>query len=113
MASTLLRYGLWVILLVLVAYVLRETFQDQAFSEMIPEQVLEKAGAFGLLLLAAGAITAVIEKVFRKQHSKCAICKTKIPYGEIYCRAHLREILEEEDLRLHKTSTRLRRPDGF
>ena len=113
MASILLRYGLWVVLIVLVAYVLRETFEGQAFAGMVSGSLLQKAGALGLLLIAAGAVVGIFEKLFSKKHSRCAICKQKIAYGEIYCRAHLREILSDEHDRLHKTQTQLRRPRGL
>ena len=52
MSNTLLRLGLWTAILVLVLYVVAESYPDQPFSELIPTTMLQQA------LLVAGALIA-------------------------------------------------------
>ena len=100
MSQTLLRFGLWIVLLVLALYVVRETFAGTAQADLLNDEILQKAGSFGLLLLAGSAVATVLEKVFTKASSKfrhCAMCRQPVSKGEIYCRTHLRSILEREN----------------
>jgi hypothetical protein len=107
MSSTLLRLGLWVILLAIAAYVIHETFSDQDIAELIPVAVMQKALALGAILVVAGLVMRLLEKgagVVGK--NRCVICKAPIPSGAIYCRAHLRDVLHREEDRTHMTHTR-------
>jgi ascorbate-specific PTS system EIIC-type component UlaA len=100
MSATLLRLGLWVTLLAIVAYVIHETFSDQFIAEVVPVGVMQKALALGVILAIAGLITRLFEKGARAVvKNRCVVCRAAIPPGAIYCRAHLRAVLHrEEDL---------------
>lgn len=107
MSSTLLRLGLWIILLVIAAYVIHETYADQQLAEYIPLTMLTKALALGGLLLVAGVVTRMFEKGARVvQKNRCVVCRTEIPTGAIYCRTHLRSVLQKEEDRTHMTKLR-------
>lgn len=107
MSSTLLRLGLWVTLLAIVAYVLHETFSDQELVEYIPVAMVQKAIALGAILVASGLISRLFEKGTKAVlKNRCAVCKTPIPHGAIYCRAHLRAVLHHEEDLTHTTRTR-------
>ena len=108
MSSTLLRLGLWIILLVVVLYVLHETYPASAMAESFALPTLQKGLALGILLVAGGLGARLFEKGPLKvgPKNRCVICKTAIPPGAIYCRAHLRSMLNREDDRTHQTRTR-------
>ena len=107
MSSTLLRLGLWVVLLVVVLYVLQQTYEDAPFVDFFAPAMLQKALVLGGLLVAAGIVMRLLErgaKVVTK--NRCIVCKTPIDRGAIYCRQHLRNVLSREDERTHMTRTR-------
>jgi LSD1 subclass zinc finger protein len=108
MASTLLRLGLWIVLAVVALYVLHETYAETHLAEYFSTPMLQKALVIGALLVIAGLVMRMLEKGARKVSPKnrCAICKTVIPAGAIYCRQHLRNVLAREDERTHMTRTR-------
>ena len=107
MSSTLLRLGLWIVLLVVAAYVLHETFEDAPVAEYFAPSLLSKALALGALLVAAGLATRIFERGARVvSQNRCAVCRTPIPKGGIYCRAHLRNVLQQEEDRTHMTRVR-------
>ena len=107
MSSTLLRLGLWIIVIVLAMYVVHESFEDSPVAEYAPMNLLTKALVAGGALLVAGVIFRVLEKGARVvTRNRCAICRTPIPQGAIYCRQHLRTILHDEDERTHMTKIR-------
>jgi len=104
MSSTLLRLGLWTILAVVALYVLHETYADTHLAAYFSTPMLQKALIIGVLLVVAGVIMRVVEKGASKvSKNRCVICKTPIPSGAIYCRAHLRNVLAREDERTHMT----------
>ena len=107
MSSTLLRLGLWVTLLAIVAYVIHETFSDQFVAELVPGATIEKAVALGVILVVAGLVMRVLEKGTKVVvKNRCVVCRTPIPAGAIYCRAHLRDVLHREEDRTHMTHPR-------
>jgi len=107
MSSTLLRLGLYTILIVVVLYVLRETYEQSPVTEFIPAAMMQKVLALGGILVVVGVVTRVFEKGAKAvSKNRCSVCKTPIPAGAIYCRAHLRRILHAEDDRTHMTRTR-------
>jgi predicted transporter len=109
MSSTLLRLGLWVTLLAIVAYVIHETFSEQEIVEFIPAAMMQKAIVLGAILVGAGLVARVFEKGTKAvAKNRCAVCKTPIPHGAIYCRAHLRAVLHQEEDLTHTTGTRRR-----
>ena len=107
MSSTLLRLGLWITLAVVALYVLTETYTSAQLSEYVSMSMLEKGLAVGLLLVVAGVVVRIFEKGASKVVAKnrCVVCKTAIPPGAIYCRAHLRSMLHREEDREHMTKT--------
>lgn len=108
MSATILRLGLWILVLVLALYVIHESYEEQPLAEMIPMQMLQNALVLSVLLVVAGLLVRMVEKTKGKPVSKnrCRICQTPIPAGAIYCRQHLRGILEREDRRTHNTRLR-------
>ena len=107
MSSTILRLGLWTVIIVLAAYVIHESFEDQPLAEMIPMAMLEKALVVGGILVVIGIVLRVFEKGAKAvSKNRCAVCKTPIPHGAIYCRAHLRAVLHHEEDLTHTARTR-------
>jgi|SRR6266498_2635056 len=107
MSSTLLRLGLWVTLLAIVAYVLHETFSDQFIAEIVPVAVISKALVLGVLLVIAGLVSRLFETGAKAVvKNRCVVCKTPIPSGAIYCRAHLRDVLHREEDLSHTARSR-------
>jgi predicted nucleic acid-binding Zn ribbon protein len=107
MSSTLLRLGLWIVLLVVVLYVLQQTYEEAPFVDFFAPAMLQKALALGGILVAAGIVMRILErgaKVVIK--NRCIVCKTAIDHGAIYCRQHLRSVLSREDDRTHRTRVR-------
>jgi predicted nucleic acid-binding Zn ribbon protein len=107
MSSTLLRLGLWIIVIVVALYVVHETFEDSPIAEMVSMDLMTKALMVGGAAIALGFVLRLFEKGTKAviKH-RCAVCRTPIPQGAIYCRAHLRNILHEEDDRTHMTRIR-------
>jgi len=107
MSSTLLRLGLWIIIIVLAAYVIHETYENSPIAEVVSMELMQKALMVGGAALALGVILRVFEKGTRAVvKNRCTVCRTPIPSGAIYCRAHLRNILSDEDDRTHMTRVR-------
>ena len=107
MSSTILRLGLWIILLVVVMYVLQQTYEDAPFVDFFAPAMLQKALVLGGLLVIAGVVLRVLErgaKVVTK--NRCVVCKVPIEHGAIYCREHLRRVLSREDENTHMTRVR-------
>jgi len=107
MSSTLLRLGLWTLVLVLVGWVIQQSFEESAIAEYVQVDMLQKALLVSAALILAGIVFRVFEKGARKVvKNRCKVCRTPIPHGAIYCRAHLRSVLHQEDERTHATRTR-------
>lgn len=107
MSSTLLRLGLWIAILVLAAYVISESFEGSTIAEMIPMHLMTKVFGLAAALLIAGVIVKMFEKTKEKvSRSRCRICGTPVSSGAIYCRNHLRKVLEIEDRKTHNTRIR-------
>ena len=107
MSATLLRLGLWTLILALAAYVVAAANPDQSWAELIHTSMLQQLMVLGLLLMAAGIVLRILgkgkDKVVR---NRCKVCRTPISSGAIYCREHLRTILADEDERTHATHVR-------
>lgn len=107
MSSTFLRLGLWLLVLVMAAYILKETFYEFPLYEIIEDDLLL------LILKMAGGIIVIgialrfFERLSPGARSKCAECGAKVTGNAIYCRLHLNQVLEEEDLRHRTMNTRL------
>jgi hypothetical protein len=103
MSSTLLRLGLWIILLVVALYVMQQTFEDAPFVDFFAPAMLEKALVLGGFLVAAGVVTRLLERGAKVVvRNRCVVCKKAIEHGAIYCREHLRGVLSREDDRTHR-----------
>jgi hypothetical protein len=112
-STTLLRLGLWVTLLAIVAYVIHETFSEQDIAAFVPVSLMVKALALGVILIIAGLVMRLLEKGAKAvAKNRCVICKTPIPAGAIYCRAHLRDVLHREEDRMHTTHPRRKSPES-
>ncbi|HEX9459076.1 MAG TPA: hypothetical protein VGA84_08025 [Thermoanaerobaculia bacterium] len=109
MSSTILRLGLWIILLVVAMYVLQQTFEDAPFVDFFAPAMLQKALVLGGLLVAAGLVLRVLEKGAKAvTKNRCVVCRAPIDHGAIYCRHHLRSVLSSEDEITHVTRVRKR-----
>lgn len=104
MSNTVLRLGLWTLILVLLLYVAASSYPEHHWAELIPMRMLQQA------LLVAGALIllGIVLRILGKGASvvaknRCRTCRTPIAPGAIYCREHLRSILYEEDDRTHAT----------
>lgn len=104
MSTTLLRLGLWTLILVLVVYVLAAAYHDAPWAELVSTPLLVQGIVLAVLLIAAGIVLRILGKgaaVVSK--NRCQVCRTPVPPGAIYCRAHLRAILYDEEDRSHST----------
>jgi predicted nucleic acid-binding Zn ribbon protein len=109
MSATILRLGLWILVLVMALYVIHESYEEQPLAEMIPMQMLQHALVLSVVLVGVGLVVRMFEKTTRKVLSpknRCRVCPTAIAPGAIYCRVHLRGMLEREDRRTHNTRIR-------
>ena len=107
MSVTLLRSGLWVVLSVLVLYVLHETYEESPLVEFFSPTIMQRALVLGGILLLAGLVMRLLEKGTKVvARNRCAVCRTPTAPGAIYCRAHLRRVLNYEDDRSHRTRIR-------
>ena len=107
MSTTLLRLGLWILILVLVLYVIDASYADQPIADIIQTSLLQHATVLAGALIIAGIIVRILgkgAKVVTK--NRCQVCRTPIAPGAIYCRAHLRSILSDEDAKTHQTRLR-------
>jgi predicted nucleic acid-binding Zn ribbon protein len=107
MSTTLLRLGLWTLILVMVLYVLTTTYSEEPWAELIPMQMLQQALVLAGVVIVAGIVLRVLgvgARVVSK--NRCRICRTPIASGAIYCREHLRNILAQEDEKTHMTRVR-------
>ena len=107
MSSTVLRLGLWVTLLAIVAYVVHETFSEGDIAAFVPVPVMVKALALGVILIVVGLGLRVLEKGTKVvARNRCVVCKAPVPHGAIYCRAHLRAVLHREEDLTHTARTK-------
>ena len=104
MASTVLRLGLYILVVVFALYIIDTAFESSVIADFVDTSLLSSAMGLGALLLIAGFVLRVMERAASKiPASRCAVCRTPVPKGAIYCREHLRNILAEEDEKTHHT----------
>jgi hypothetical protein len=107
MSHTILRLGLWIILLVVALYVLQQTFEEAPFVDFFAPAMLQKALVLGGLLVAAGIVLRLFERGAKAvSKNRCVVCRVPIDHGAIYCREHLRRVLSREDEKTHMTRVR-------
>ena len=104
MSRSLIRLGLWALLLVVAVALLREIFDSPLHS--LSSQTMQKAFIGAGAVVALGVVLLVLENLFGTPKGRCVVCRVRVPPGEIYCKSHLREILDEEDKREHTTALR-------
>jgi len=112
MSSTVLRFGLWLTILTLVAFIFDSNFDETPLGQLITPTLLQHMFIFSGALVVIGVVLTVLEKATRKVgvgKNKCRVCGVAVPQGAIYCREHLRTILEAEDRRTHSGVTRVPR----
>lgn len=109
MSTMILRLGLWTLIAVLALYVLATTYSNQPWAELIPMPMLQQALVVAGLLIVAGVVLRILGKgASAALKNRCQVCRTPVPPGAIYCRAHLRAILHEEDDRSHASKVHRR-----
>lgn len=111
MSSLLLRFGLYTLIAILGLHVIAATSPDSAVASFIEsdELLIHKTVGLSIMLIIAGVVVRLLERGATKvTKNRCRVCRAAIPVGAIYCREHLRSILQEEDERTHMTRTRIR-----
>lgn len=109
MSNTVLRLGLWTLIIVLGLYVLTEAYNEQQWTELVSARMLQQAFVLSIVLIVAGAVLRIFGVgVAAVSKNRCKTCRAPIPSGAMYCREHLRQILHEEDERTHMTKIRRR-----
>ena len=107
MATTLLRLGLWTLILVMVLFVLATTYESSPWAELIPFAMLQQAIVLAGVLIVTGIVMRILGKGAKVvSKNRCRVCRTPIAPGAMYCREHLRTILSEEDEKTHATRVR-------
>ena len=109
MSSTILRLGLWILILALVVYVVDTSFANSPFAGLIELDLITKIIAVAGVLVVVGIVMKMFDKTAGKvlsKGNKCRVCGVEIPAGQIYCRPHLRGMLEREDRKTHNTRIR-------
>lgn len=106
MSSILLRFGLYTILLMLGLFVANQ-YVELPRAELITNELLVQMGLAGAALVAAGLVFSIFEKTQKKgTKGRCIICRRPILVGDKYCREHLRQIIAEEQDRIHAPAVR-------
>lgn len=107
MYATLLRLGLWTVILVLALYVVSEAYPGTPIDEFVTPSMLQQALVVAIALIVAGIIARLVGKgTAGMAKNRCTVCRSPIPIGAIYCREHLRSILHEEEDRRHQPRAR-------
>ena len=109
MSSTILRLGFWILIISLAAFVIDSTFRNSPFSGLISIELTQNVMMLSGALIVLGVVLRIFDKTARKvvsRSNKCRVCGTVVAAGQIYCRPHLRGMLEREDRKTHSTRTR-------
>lgn len=100
MSAILTRFGLYTILIVLAVFVLRENVDGIPYTEFLTDTLLVQVGLAGVVMVVAGIVIGPLERLQTKtSRKKCVVCRAPVIVGKMYCRTHLREIIEKEDTR--------------
>ena len=108
MSTTLLRLGLWILVLSLALYVVDTSFSNSPLAGFVSLELLSQFFVLSAGLIIAGVVMRIVGKTAGKVMAKnhCRVCNTVIPPGALYCRPHLRGMLEREDRKTHSTRSR-------
>jgi predicted nucleic acid-binding Zn ribbon protein len=109
MSSTVLRLGLWLLILTLGLFIFISNVDETPLGELITPTLLQHVLVLSVVLVAAGGLWRIFEKTANRVvvKNRCQVCGTPVPHGAIYCRTHLRGVLEAEDRRTHSGTTRV------
>ncbi|HSP13715.1 MAG TPA: hypothetical protein VLV78_03060 [Thermoanaerobaculia bacterium] len=109
MSSTVLRLGLWLLILTLGLFIFDSKFDETALGELITPTLLQHMLVLSIALVGVGLAWRIFEKTAQKVvvKNRCKVCGTPVAHGAIYCRTHLRGVLEAEDRRTHSGTTRV------
>ncbi|MHB0971158.1 MAG: hypothetical protein ACYC7A_01440 [Thermoanaerobaculia bacterium] len=105
MSTTFLWIGLWLVAIVMGLFIAKDVASDAPFLQWVTTALLVQGGALGIVLTGAGIVLRLFERVAPKSKRRCVVCRKPVFGQEMYCREHLRGILEEEDERTHRTRT--------
>ncbi len=103
----ILRAALWSLVAILALYVFTATLPDSPVAAVVTGELLFLLTKVALATLALGAIAALVEKLWKERPGKCQTCGRSIPPKAIFCRLHLNQVLEEEDLRRRTMNVKL------
>lgn len=109
MSTTILRLGVWILIIALALFAIDTSFTNSPLAGMISTDLLTYVLIFAGALIVIGVIVRIFGKPAGKAalgKNKCRVCGTAVPQGAIYCRPHLRGVLEREDRRTHNTQIR-------
>lgn len=109
MSSTLLRLGLWILIITLALYVIDTSFENSPLAELLSLAFVSKLFAISGVLVVIGIVMRMFDKTAGRAMQKanhCRVCNIVIPAGQIYCRPHLRGMIEREDRKTHNTRIR-------
>jgi hypothetical protein len=101
MSAILTRFGLYTILVVLAIFLLRENVRGIPYADILSDTLLVQIGLAGVVLAVVGVIIGPFERLRADSRKKCVVCRGPVIVGKLYCRTHLREIIEAEDARRH------------
>ena len=109
MSVTILRLGLWILILSLALYVLDTSITNSPFAELVNVGLVQNVMMLGAGLFVLGLVLRVFGKTAGKVLQKaphCRVCNAVIAQGQIYCRTHLRGMLEREERKTQNTRIR-------
>lgn len=94
MALVLFRIGIWILLAVLAAWVLRDGVLKD-FARFMTDEIITWAGISGFGVIGLGFLVLIYEKLSAgPKRNKCKVCRRPVIAGEFYCREHLRDIVD-------------------
>ncbi|MGZ8852421.1 MAG: hypothetical protein ACXW2X_03425 [Thermoanaerobaculia bacterium] len=109
MSTTILRTGVWILIIALALFVIDTSFTNSPLAGLLSADLLTYVLVFAGVLIVTGVIARIFSKPPGKAaagKNKCRVCGVAVPQGAIYCRPHLRGVLEREDRRTHNTRIR-------
>lgn len=98
-ARTLLRLGLWLTLIAFAMYLAHDAFPGSPIAQLVPNDVLGWILIAGVALVGGGIVIWILELIAGKalRRSFCLTCHRKVPFGDLYCREHLRAAVDAAD----------------
>jgi predicted nucleic acid-binding Zn ribbon protein len=91
----------------MAVFVLRGAFEHLPFAELITDALVQQALILSIVIIIAGIVAKAVEKGHKVvSKNRCKVCGKPVTPGMIYCREHLRGVLDLEDRRTHNTRIR-------